>query len=387
MTTEVLTPTVRATARRWVYWVVAVIAAAVIGLASLALGVTAGGGRDYDPDNPGPTGTMALVEVLRDQGVQAVRTSDLGTTRSATAVGTSTTLVIHDIDRILDAEQLADAARLADTVIVLDPDFAALSELAPEVAQAGSVTGTATADCDVAAVERAGRVTIDGDGFRVTGSQAGTIACLGSGDGIVSFVGLDRADTELWLLGALDALTNDRVDEEGNAAFALGILGQHPRLVWYVPSFDDLPPGGSIEELSPTWVVPVMLLLALCFVLAAVWRGRRLGPLIVEPLPVTVRASETMQGRARLYARSSARLRALDALRVGTIQRLAVRCGLSSLATVDEVVAAVAAVTNADPQDLRRLLVEREPASDRELVAYSDALLTLERDVAARLRP
>ena len=387
MTTEVLTPTVRATARRWAFWVAAFIVAAVIGLASLGLGVSAGDGRAYDPDNPGPTGTMALVEVLRGQGVQAVRTANLGTTRSATAVGSSTTLVIHDVDRILDGDQLAEAAGLADTVIVLDPDFAALSAVAPEVAQAGLVTGTASADCDVPAVERSGRVTVDGDGFRVTDADAGALACLGTGDDVFSLVGLDRGETRLWLLGSIDALTNDRIDEEGNAAFALGLLGEHPRLVWYVPSFDDLPPGGTIEELSPPWVVPVMTLLALCFVLAAVWRGRRLGPLIVENLPVTVRASETMQGRARLYARSSARLRALDALRVGTIQRLAVRCGLSSVATVDEVVAAVSAVTGADARDLRRLLVEAEPGSDRDLVSYSDALLTLERDVTARLRP
>ena len=33
------------------------------------------------------------------------------------------------------------------------------------------------------------------------------------------------------------------------------------------------------------------------------WRGRRLGPLVVEPLPVVVKAVESTQGRGRLYRR------------------------------------------------------------------------------------
>ena len=35
--------------------------------------------------------------------------------------------------------------------------------------------------------------------------------------------------------------------------------------------------------------------------LAALWRTRRLGPLVAEPLPVVVRASETVEGHGRLY--------------------------------------------------------------------------------------
>ena len=61
---------------------------------------------------------------------------------------------------------------------------------------------------------------------------------------------------------------------------------------------------------------------------AVFWRSRRVGPLVVENLPVVVRASETMEGRARLYERSNSRLHALDALRVGTVARLARTCGL-----------------------------------------------------------
>jgi hypothetical protein len=104
---------------------------------------------------------------------------------------------------------------------------------------------------------------------------------------------------------------------------------------------------------------------------------------VVENLPVVVRASETMEGRARLYQKSSARLHALDALRIGAIQRLATQCGLSRLAEVDEVVAAVAALTDTDRIRVGDLLVDAVPATDRELVRLSDDLLELERAVRA----
>ncbi|WP_281534104.1 hypothetical protein [Cryobacterium breve] len=135
--------------------------------------------------------------------------------------------------------------------------------------------------------------------------------------------------------------------------------------------------------MTPGWVTPTILLLAVVFLAAAVWQGRRLGPLVAENLPVTVRASETMEGRARLYARGNARLRALDSLRVATVQRLAARVGLSRLASLDDVVLAVSALTGRAPAEVRFVLVDGVPATDRDLVAQSDRLQDLERAVIA----
>ncbi|MEQ1735932.1 MAG: DUF4350 domain-containing protein, partial [Rhodoglobus sp.] len=62
-------------------------------------------------------------------------------------------------------------------------------------------------------------------------------------------------------------------------------------------------------------------------------------------------------------------------------------CGLPRLATVDEVVTTVAAVTGVQGVEVRRLLIDDIPTSDRELLALSDALHTLERDVTRASRP
>lgn len=385
-TTEVVTPRLRSSLKRAAFWIVGAVVVLLLALFSLASVGGAAGGAPLDPENAGPAGTMAVAEVLRQEGVDVVATSSLADTREAIESPSSTTLFLYDGGLYLTDEQLQEAVGLADTVILADPTFGELRAVAPELAQAGTVEGPLDADCDVGAVERAGTVSGESQGYRLVGDSSGAVACLGSGDGVYSLIELNDGSTRLVVLGATLALTNERIIEEGNAALALGLLGENERLVWYLPSFADVESTATIEELTPGWVGPIMVLLALVFVLAAVWRGRRLGPLVVENLPVTVKSSETMLGRARLYEKSSARLRALDALRVGSIQRLATACGLPRVATVDEVITAVAELTGSQAPAIRSLLVDADPQTDRDLVAYSDALLTLERDVASRLR-
>ena len=387
MTTEVLTPTLRSTARRWLFWVVIGIVAVIIALVSLAVAGSSGVSSPLDPQSAAPSGTQAVAEVLRDQGVEVTVARSLDDARDAVQSPATTTLVIYDSALFLDEAKLREAVGLANTVVLLDPDFSELQSVAPEIAHAGPVDGVLEADCSFGPVERAGTVTGDGSGYRVIDTDADAATCLGSGDDVYSLIELQHDDTRLLVLGATAALTNDLVVQNGNAALALGLLGENENLVWYLPSFADIEASESLADLTPAWVTPVMLLLFATALLGAIWRGRRLGPLVIENLPVTVKASETMLGRARLYSRSSSRLRALDSLRVGSIGRLAALCGLPRVATVDEVVAAVASVTGAQPADIHRLLVDAVPGSDRDLINFSDALLTLEHDVATALRP
>lgn len=76
-------------------------------------------------------------------------------------------------------------------------------------------------------------------------------------------------------------------------------------------------------DLIPSGWYWALLQLAFAAVLAAVWRARRLGPLVPEKLPVTVPAAETTEGHARLYEQAHARDRAAAVLRSATRTRLA----------------------------------------------------------------
>lgn len=382
---DVITPTAGRTLRRSLFWIAVAVFAILVALYSFAAVGSAAQGPYLGADNAAPTGAMAVAEVLAQQGVDVVPTDSLDQTRDAIDDPAATTLLLYDSGYLSD-DQLREAVGLADTVVLVTPGFGQLQALGTSVVREGFVDEVLEAGCDVPAAAIAGAVSGEASGYRIVDEQEGAIGCFGSGDGVYSFVALPDG---LVVLGTAAALTNEFVLADGNAALALNLLGQHERLIWYLPTAADLPADASatLGELTPAWVIPVLSLLVLTFVAAAVWQGRRFGPLVIESLPVTVKSSETMLGRARLYERSSARLRALDALRVGAIQRLAAACGLPRVATADEVIGAVAAVTNSPVTDIRRLLIDDDPATDADLVRLSDALLTLERDVARATRP
>ncbi len=383
----VATPTARAAARRAAPW--AALAAAVVLAAVIVTALTAGGPRErFSPHDPSAEGSMAVAEVLREQGVDVVPTTSLAQTRAAVADGQTTTIVLADRDDDLSSSQRRELLALAHRLVVLEPDLPTLVDLAPPVASAGAADPVLHADCSLPAVQRAGRVSGTSQGYRMLEDPAAADAtlCLGSGDGVYSIVDLPEDATRVTVVGTGAAFTNRDVDRDGNAALALTLLGVDPTLVWYLPSEADVAARHpSLASLSPDWVPPLAVLAALTALAAALWRGRRLGPLVVERLPVHVRASETMEGRARLYERARARLRALDALRMGALTRLAALVGLPRTAPVDDIVEAVAELTGRHPRAVRDLVLDAVPRGDRELVRLSDALASLEADAVARV--
>lgn len=389
------TLTVRQTARRALPWIVLAVIAIVIALGgALLTGGRVAPGTTLDATNPAPAGAKAVAQVLRGQGVDVRNVSTLDRATAAAADGA--TVLVYDPLGNLTSDGYRALTGDGRTLVVVEPDFEALQTLDRDVTAAGAPRGPAPADCTVPAAERAERidprttsttedVVVPGT-FRVADDAA---ACFSDTGGRASLVRTSFNASPVYLLGSAAVLTNDGVDRLGNAALALNLLGGHSTLVWYLPSLDDRPVSGppDIAELTPGWVTPVMLLLVVVFIAAAIWRGRRFGPLVVESLPVAVRAGETREGRARLYQRSSARLRAVDALRVGTISRLSALAGLPSTATVPEVADAVAALTRRDRLAVRDLLVERIPQTDRDLIALSDELAELERATASAVTP
>ncbi|MHC5795283.1 DUF4350 domain-containing protein [Lacisediminihabitans sp. FW035] len=384
-----LTPTIRVASRRALYWIVAGVFLVLIAVIGLATTGASTGGVPFSATNPAPAGSKAIAEVLRSRGVDVSVPETLSGAQAALRDSPGSTLFLVDPESHLDRTQLRSLATLAEHVVVLSPTFGQARALAPEVGLAGVVGRTSlTAGCDLPAASAAGRVSGAGSGFRIIDKAADATGCFGSGSNTFSVVDITRAAQQVTVVGTTDAFSNEHVAERGNAALALTLLGDNDRLVWYLPTIDDSSISGpTLADLTPPWVGSVATLLIIVAIVAAFWRGRRLGPLVVENLPVVVRASETMEGRARLYQKGAARLRALDSLRIGAVSRLATLCGLPRLATVDDVIAAVASVTARDPAGIRSLLLTEEPRTDRDLVRLSDELLDLERLVARDIRP
>lgn len=365
-------------------WAAIVAGLVVLGVVAAAIGSiartpTAG---LLDPEAATPEGARALVHVLRDHGVDVRPVSSRADAEAALAGGG--TLAVAGTAPLSD-DALEQIVARSDDVVLLDPSARDLRLLMNGAEPAGIGDTVAAPSCAVAEAERAGEI----DPVRVYApGDEQTVACYPSGDGSGLLV-RERDGARVVALDATTLFTNQALAERGNAALAANLLGGRDTLVWYVPAIadSDLAGGMSLGELTPEWVTPAMVVLALAAVAAGVWRGRRFGPLVAETLPVTVRAEETTVGRARLYQRSSARTHALDRLRLATLDRLASRLALGTAASVDEISDAVAARLGADRAAVRAVLRDATAGTDRELVDLAEALRGLEDAVTATLHP
>jgi hypothetical protein len=229
---------------------------------------------------------------------------------------------------------------------------------------------------------RAGSVRFD---FTEAYESSGDVAVIRCYDG--ALIRYTSDGRQITVVGSSDFVTNDRLLDEGNAALAMNLAGTHPRMIWYAPQRDETQAeggGSSIYDVIPDRVTWIVWQLVLAVAVTALWKGRRLGPLVAERLPVVVRASETVEGRGRLYRSLRSRDRAADALRSAALQRMQPRLGLDRDAGPAAVVQALAAHCTVHPQSLAHTLFGPPPGSDDDLVHLARELDDIERQVASR---
>lgn len=344
-------------------------------LASMTVGGRVG---HLDPEAFDPTGSHAVKALLEDRGVRVQVVTDLPATR---ARASSTTTVLVAQAELLSDEELQLLSALPSRLVVNVGGQRVASALVPSARTGEPVElRPRRPGCELPEARRAGQVHLGGPTFEPV---AGGVRCY---DGtLLALPGSRRV-----LVGAAELLTNDLLDDEGNAALALGLLGQEPTLLWLLPDpFRDeigTKPVQDLYELLPAWVGWVALQLALATVLLALWRARRLGRVVPEPLPVVVPAAETTEGRGRLYRATGARGSAAEALRQAARERLALRLSAGAGATPEALVALVAARTGRSATDVHALLYGPQPADDAALVRLAGDLDALTDD-AVRPNP
>lgn len=362
-------------------------AAAVVVAAALALviGTQLAPKGDTVPlsiHNAGPEGARALAKILGRHGVTVQAPERFDAALDDLRASDSPTLLLYDRNGILAEPQLAGLLAAAGHVVVVSPRLETLAVLDSGIRQAGVVPDAHPVlepGCALPDAEAAGQVSGE-EAFVYEGGTtcfraAGTAGMLAVSDG-----------GRLAVLGSTAILSNGGLEELGNAALATRMLGTSKDLVWYIPSLQDVTVDGAgktLDDLAPAWarfLGPWLLVVALA---AVMWRGRRHGPLVFEPLPVVVKAVETAEGRARLYQDSRAVSQARDNLRAGLLVRLSARLRLGPGATPEDTIAAAARLLGRDPRDVRAIINEH-PTSEAALVAWSQALDKLEKEVMTR---
>jgi hypothetical protein len=345
-----------------------------------------GRGGALDPENPKPGGARAVAQVLADHGVP-VRIVRGKKALDRTALDDRTTVVVSNTGSLAastwsDLDVRAHTSGSVLVVVGLSPvvvDGLGLGD--QDLVEPGGPR-TQAADCDPEQGLMAGlSLTSDRDFPTVKGD-----GCFGTAAGRQLLV--DRQQHR-WVLTNPHPLSNADVDRGDNAAVVLRLLGQRDRVVWYVAdSADTLASDGvGLGRLLPRWLVPSLWLLGLSALALLLWRGRRLGPLVVEPLPVAIKALESTSTLGRLYERARDRRHAAGLLVEGTAGRLVGHLGLDPDVTRTELVRMVAERTGRPADAVAALLPE--PAQlqvngDADLVELAQNLTQLEEEVRSR---
>ena len=333
----------------------------------------AGSEEPHDPDNAGPDGARAVARVLEEQGVEVDVVRDAAAFGDA-EITVDTTVVVTSTENLGDSTS-RDVLRQSQRseVVLVEPPYGVLDRLGVDHTTTFVDLGEGReGGCDDA--------RFDGLTLRVDHASAYDADGCFDGDGGVL---VSRPGGRLLVFGAGQALTNDQVLRGDNAAVVLRLLGQHRHLVWYVPSVDDLvgEEGVTLSTLLPDWIGPALWLGLLTSVVLVVWRGRRLGPLATEPLPVVVKAIETTRSRGRLYRKAGDRGYAAAALR--TAARRSVADRLRTGSDPATLVRDVAHHVGRREHEVAALLdpAAPPPDTDKDLVRLAEELARLDREV------
>lgn len=388
------------TLRQWQFWLLLLVAGALITLLVQLLSTE--DTERYGLSNTELDGYAALARTLEDQGVEIRRSYSGEVTSERLEQSPEAAVVVlttfHQPDE-------ATTRRLAEhagehPVIWISPDAAVLEQLGDPQAEVlplsedpQSVTSSplrleAGESCTSAAALAAETMHTTGEVLRTGLAEDSGAGCFpldpehpGLGSALVE---TDRGT----LFGAPDAFTNRQIGEQGHAALALWLLGQEEELIWYTPSGMDsvgAEQWASPFDFLPDWVVPLGWWLLICTGILILVQGRRHGPVISEPLPVEVPASESAEGRGRMYQNANAVGASARALRSATLLRTARALRLGPTPPEQVVLEAAARHTGIPVQEAARLFEAGGVRSNADLVRFGQRLAAFEEDLLSRL--
>jgi hypothetical protein len=353
----------------WLLVAAGLVAAALIG------GRQPGEGAPLDPNSPGPLGTKALVEVLRELGAEV----SVGDTPPSGGDGTA--LLLADALETRDRDALLGWVRQGGTLVVADP-----SSPVSDLEQAGTATfGLVEVQlqrrCDLPALRGVGRVSAPGG--VLFEPPPGSQGCFSRGEGSW-LVAQPLGSGTLVRLGGASALVNRELGKADNAVLAASLLA--PSAGTRVVVLRPPPPGGGARSLGDLVAPRVKLFgwqLVIAFLLLALWRARRLGRPVREPQPVQLEGSELVVAVGNLLQRARGRDQAAGLLAEDLRRVLAERLGLPAATPPEALAEAAAARTGIPVERARAALAPATPRDEAELVALAHAVDAVRREVTS----
>jgi len=369
----------------------------------------------FDPASSAPDGYRGLALLLRDRGAEVDSTAPvrLGTD----PVPAGSVMVVPDPDLLTAVEYRSalESAEAGATVVLGAPRRSGLDDPDPDEPDPGAGGGvlavparvladtpaepTRQGACDIGRLDGLGPIDT-AFGAPVTAGDAGAEArgCYGDIRGAHVLEEEHGAGTlitlsspYLWANARLQPDKEDGGEPLDNAAVALRLLGPtgagategtSVTFVDAVPTAGVAPDGTRNPiELLPTGVKLALVQLVAAFLLYAWWRSRRLGPVVVERMPVEIAGSELVVAVGDLMRRKGSAQRAADVLRADARRDLARRLGVPLDAPPESLVRVVSTRSGRAVESVAAVLGDGPVPSAEALVRLASSLSDIRQEV------
>jgi hypothetical protein len=334
----------------------------VVALVVVAVAVTGDINREpLDPRSVGPDGARALVEVAERAGAEVEIGLELPGDDADVAV------LLADTYGVAGRSELTEWVRRGGRLVVAD--LASPITPPPGFGLAGS--GDGVGSCPEPALAGISRVT----GFESAYAENETTdtRCFGGGVVIATL-----GDGVIVSIGGPGPLLNQNLAVADNAALAVALLApQTGTTVAFLEPRLAVAAGENLEDLvgDPVWLLLIQL--AVGFSVIALWKARRIGRPVAEPVPVEIAGSELAAARGRLLAGLRNPAAAAAELRADTRRTLARALGIAADTDLTVVATRTAERTGVALDDVEGLLAQRPVTTDADLLAVAAGLADL----------
>lgn len=322
-------------------------------------------GPAYDPRSVAPDGARGIVETIEQLGA----TVDID--RSVPDVSATTALMLRDRLTLEDEDALRSWVRAGGVLVVADVN-------SPLAAQAVGFVGRpdeprpsiSRGVCTIEVLAEAEELTLTGRLLNTSGRSS----CFGDNNSafiVAESVGQGTIVT----VGSPNLFVNAELDDADAAVVAINLLaptGSNAHMAFVGPSIVDFG-DEEIAELIPPRVWNSILQLLAAFLLYALYRSRRLGGVVPEPVPVHIEGSEIVLKAGLLSERAKDPGSAAVVLQMDLLQRARIALSVPPTASEADIASRIADRTGHSSVDVERGLYG-PVVTDEELVQTAQLL-------------
>lgn len=371
--------------QRWNRWkTLVIIVTCVLLIGFLTTIIRPSGNKiPMHPQNAEPNGAMALTQILRNNGVEVTVT---GSTAEARALADSSTTVFVYDTFVVEPEFFRAVYEAGSDLVIVDPATSTINQLDLGLRLENTSAKTTHPDpvdaqCAAPHAQSARQIMSQNSGFS-RNEESDAQLCF-TIDGVGPYAA--SSDNRVHLFATPDLFQNENLARFGNAALTIGALGNQEKLVWFLPTTMQNSPDSQEDSpllvFLPPWFTSALVLAGFIAAALAVWRGRRMGRLVSEPLPVVVRGAETTVGLGQVYRRTNEVAHAASAIRAGAALRCAQRLGISPTSSSSDLAAAIARAVNRPYEEIAPIFLGPLPTSSADLIRLAQTLDHLESEV------